>query len=204
MAGVSERPRLQPRRSWLQTTNCGSDSTSPVRLVGNPIHAVALPDATVLAADVVVSCAGEIPHTGWLHGTGLADEHDLGIDEKCTTATPGIYAAGDVTYLRSVGHRAPFRSNAVAQAKIAAASALGLPAQGAPIDDYFWTQILGVAIKIVGPLPLHGPPSHIDGNLTEGSALLTWRHSDGTATIVAYGVRTPLPRLRALAQAPPP
>ncbi|WP_040787042.1 hypothetical protein [Nocardia pneumoniae] len=69
------------------------------------------------------------------------------------TAVPGVYAAGDAAYVRSVGRRSPFWSNAVAQGKVAAASALGLEPRATPIDDYFWTEILGVPIKVSGPLP---------------------------------------------------
>ncbi|WP_253798284.1 NAD(P)/FAD-dependent oxidoreductase [Nocardia amikacinitolerans] len=177
-------------------------ATEFVTLVGDPVSGVALVDGVELTADLVVTCAGEIPNTSWLAGTGLADRNGVGIDEACATTAPGVYAAGDVAYLRAGNRRAPFWSNAVAQAKVAAASALGLQPVGAASDDYFWTEILGISIKVVGALPLIGPPTRVEGSLADGSALLTWHHGAGRATVVAYGIRKPIARLRALAIAP--
>ncbi|MFJ9377200.1 NAD(P)/FAD-dependent oxidoreductase [Streptomyces sp. NPDC101455] len=174
-------------------------------LTGDPVHGVSLPDGTGLTADLVVTCAGETPCTGWLAGTGLADDLGVGIDGFCATGVPGVFAAGDVTYLRADGsgpdRRAPFWSNALAQAKVAAASALGLAPAGAPYDDYFWTEVAGLALKVVGPLPLTGEPTTIEGSVENGRALLTWKHPDGTSTVVAYGIRKPVTALRTLAKA---
>ncbi|MFG3720936.1 NAD(P)/FAD-dependent oxidoreductase [Streptomyces massasporeus] len=108
-------------------------------LTSDPVGGVALPDGTELTADLVVTCAGEVPGVSWLAGTGLADRLGVGIDDACATTVPGVFAAGDVTYLRGDGTRpdlrAPFWSNAVAQGRVAAASALGLPAPGPPQDE---------------------------------------------------------------------
>lgn len=177
-------------------------TTEFVTLVGDPVNGVALPGGEVLTADLVVTCAGEIPNTSWLAGTGLADRNGIGIDDACTTAAPDVYAAGDVAYLRAANKRAPFWSNAVAQARVAAASALGLPAAAAASDNYFWTEILGIAIKVVGPLPVIGAPTSLEGNPADGSALLIWRHGAGGATVVAYGIRKSIAGLRSLADAP--
>ncbi|MEU2541341.1 FAD-dependent oxidoreductase [Streptomyces iakyrus] len=151
----------------------------------------------------MLTCAGEVPSVGWLAGTGLADRLGVGIDDACATTVPGVFAAGDVTYLRGDGtrphRRAPFWSNAVAQGRAAAASALGLPAPGPPRDDYFWTEIAGLAVKVVGPVPLIGEPTSVQGSVADGHALLTWSHADGTSTVVAYGLRKPVAALRALA-----
>ncbi|MDN3028053.1 FAD-dependent oxidoreductase [Streptomyces sp. S.PB5] len=179
-------------------------------LTGDPVSGVALPDGTELTADLVVTCAGEAPCVGWLAGTGLADRLGVGIDDACATTVPGVFAAGDVTYLRGDGtrpdRRAPFWSNAVAQGRAAAASALGLPLPGPAQDDYFWTEVAGLSVKIVGRLPLLGEPTTVQGNMTDGRALLTWSHADGTSTAVAYGLRKPVAALRALAATslPPP
>ncbi|MCW8382503.1 NAD(P)/FAD-dependent oxidoreductase [Streptomyces justiciae] len=178
-------------------------ATGFAALAGNPVHGVALPDGTELTADLVVTCAGEVPCVDWLAGTGLADRLGVGVDDACATTVPGVFAAGDVTYLRGNAtrphRRAPFWSNAVAQGKTAAASALGLPPSGPSQDDYFWTEVAGLSVKIVGHLPLLGEPTTVDGSVTEGRALLTWTHTDGTATAVAYGRRKPITALRHLA-----
>ncbi|MFI8232597.1 NAD(P)/FAD-dependent oxidoreductase [Streptomyces sp. NPDC085900] len=178
-------------------------ATGFATLTGDPVNGVALPDGTELTADLVVTCAGEVPCVGWLTGTGLAGRLGVGIDHACTTSVPGVFAAGDITYLRGHGtrpdRRAPFWSNAVAQGRIAAASALGLPPSESAQDDYFWTEVTGVTVKIVGRLPLLGEPTTAQGSVADGRAVLSWSHADGTSTVVAYGLRKPVAALRALA-----
>jgi NADPH-dependent 2,4-dienoyl-CoA reductase/sulfur reductase-like enzyme len=109
-------------------------ATGFATLTGGPVSGVALPDGTELTADLVVTCAGEVPCADWLAGTGIADRLGVGIDHACATTLPGVFAAGDVTYLRGEGtrpgQRAPFWSNAVAQGRTAVASALGHSASG--------------------------------------------------------------------------
>lgn len=174
----------------------------PVELVGSPIRAVRVPGrAKVLEADLVISCAGDEPSTGWLAGSGLAGPAGVLVDSSCRTDRPGVYAAGDVAIVRGssgAGVRAPFWSNAVAQAKVAAAAMLGKEAPCAPHDEYFWTEVLGLAIKVVGSLPLDGAPEVVAGDLDAG-ALLRWSRPDGRATVVAYGRKIPVGRLRSLA-----
>ncbi|MDV6260104.1 NAD(P)/FAD-dependent oxidoreductase [Rhodococcoides yunnanense] len=172
---------------------------SPVSLAGNPVTGIEVAGRT-LDADLVVTCAGDVPETEWLDGTGIADARGVAIDERCATALPDVFAAGDVAYSRSGSGRAPFWSNAVAQGKVAAASALGLEPTCAPTDDYFWTEIPGLSIKVVGPLPLQGEPTVLEGSVDDGSALLQWNHEDGRTTIVAYGMKKAVGLLRRLAR----
>ena len=177
----------------------------PVTLTGSPVSGVCLPDGTTMNADVVVTCAGDVPAAGWLAGTDLDTAAGVPIDSACATSIPGVFAVGDVTCLaRSDGAtaRAPFWSNAVAQAKVAAASILGLEPPCAALGDYFWTEILGISIKVVGPLPLSGEPEVLAGSIADGDALLRWKHNEGT-TVVAYGRRIGVGRLKALAATPP-
>ncbi|NEE20208.1 FAD-dependent oxidoreductase [Streptomyces sp. SID7499] len=208
----ADQPLERSFGGWLSATITARAAAHGIRfirttgfatLTGDPVGGVALPDGTELTADLVITCAGEVPSVGWLAGTGLADRLGVGIDAACATAVPGVFAAGDVTYLRGDGtrpdRRAPFWSNAVAQGRAAAASALGLPAPGPPQDDYFWTEIAGLAVKAVGPVPVIGEPTSVQGSVADGHALLTWSHPDGTSTVVAYGLRKPVAALRALA-----
>ncbi|WP_280493370.1 NAD(P)/FAD-dependent oxidoreductase [Nocardia asiatica] len=167
-----------------------------VTLADDPICGVILGDGSVSTADLVVTCAGEVPNTSWLDGSGVADERGIGIDHLCATTTAGVYAAGDVAYSIRDGRRAPFWSNAVAQGKVAAASVLGLASSTSATDDYFWTEILGVSIKIVGPLPLVGEPTSVEGSIADGAALLTWKRADMRPTVVAYGIRKSVAALR--------
>jgi NADPH-dependent 2,4-dienoyl-CoA reductase/sulfur reductase-like enzyme len=173
----------------------------PVELIGDPVGGVRI-DGIESTADLVVSCVGEVPGTHWLDGSGIGDGGGVDIDDRCATAVPGVYAAGDVA--RTVGEdglrrRTPFWSNAIAQGRVAAASALDVPARCAPTDDYFWTEVLGLSIKVVGPLPLVGAPTVLEGSVEDGSALLEWTHESGRRTVVAYGMKKAVGLLRRMA-----
>ena len=173
-------------------------ATAPVVPYGDPIEGIAV-DGVAIPADVTVSCVGEVPNCEWLSGTGIADDHGVAVDEQCATAVPGVFAAGDVTFRRDADgtvRRSPFWSHAVAQAKVAAAGALGLEPRCAPHDDYFWTEILGAPVKIVGPLPPAGAPTRVDGSLADASAVLEWDHADGRRTVVAFGAKKSVGWLR--------
>jgi hypothetical protein len=63
---------------------------------------------------------------------------------------------------------------------------------GSARDDYFWTEVTGLTVKIVGRLPLLGEPATAQGSVADGRALLTWSPADGTSTAVAYGLRKPV------------
>ncbi len=185
-------------RSWTFR-----QAESPVELVGDPVHGVRI-DGEVLTADLVVTCAGEVPSTEWLAGSGIADRSGICIDDRCTTSRPDIFAAGDVTWFRGsdgTPRRSPFWSNAIAQGKVAAASALGVEPRCRPTDDYFWTEVAGLSIKVVGPLPLTGEPTVVEGSVEDGSALLEWQHDDGRKTVVAYGIKKAVGVLRRRAAA---
>ncbi|WP_063065820.1 FAD-dependent oxidoreductase [Nocardia violaceofusca] len=141
-------------------------------LAGNPVHGVALDDETELIADVVVTCAGEVPNTAWLNGSGLADVLGVGIDRACTTEFQGVYAAGDVTYLRDTGRRVPFWSNArrarQGRRRLRSGSCgshggirrLFLDRNSRPVDQGGRTSAVD------------RPPDSVEGSLTDGSALL--------------------------------
>lgn len=193
---LSERASSRARQLGVRFVTAG-----PVVLEGDPVSAVRLPDGTSLAADLVVTCAGDVPATGWLDDAGLAGPSGVVVDKDGATAAPGVWAAGDVTCRNTdAGYvRQPFWANAVAQARVAAASILGVEASCAPVDDYFWTEVAGIAVKVIGPLPMVGEPEILEGRLDDEAAVLRWTHHEGRQTVVAWGLRRPLPRLRALA-----
>lgn len=170
---------------------------SSATLVGDPVGAVALGDGTVVGADLVVSCVGDAPVTEWLAGTGLATPLGVEIDAATRTGVPDVYAIGDVAAVRSGGtvRRAPYWANAVTQGRVAAASVLGQDVDDPIVDEYFWTEIAGLSLKVVGPLPLVGAPTTLE-DAGDGRGILAW---DGQ-TVVALGVRRTVPQLRAMAR----
>ncbi len=170
----------------------------PIHLVGDPVEAIRTPDGRVLHADLVITCAGDTPNTEWLAGTGLADPLGVPIAAGAATGVAGVFAAGDVAYVRGARARRPYWSNAAAQGRAAAASILGRT-PGPIEDNYFWTEILGVSIKACGPLPVTGPPEVLEGSADDHHALLQWVDGLGRRTVVAYGVRKSVRLLRTLA-----
>lgn len=170
---------------------------STATLVGDPVGAVALGDGALVEADLVISCAGDVPATDWLAGTGLVTPLGIEIDAAARTTVAGVHAVGDAAAVRSGTsvRRAPYWANAVTQARVAAASVLGQHVDDPIVDDYFWTEIAGVSVKVVGPLPLKGVPTVLE-DAGDGHGVLAW---DGR-TVAALGVRRPVPKLRALAR----
>ncbi|KQO42229.1 NAD(P)/FAD-dependent oxidoreductase [Aeromicrobium sp. Leaf245] len=164
-------------------------------LMGDPVRGVRLDDGEELAADVVVSCVGDEPVTDWLHGSGLETDHGVVIDDHARTSLADVYAAGDVAAVRTPDGavRRPFWANAVAHGRVAAATVLGQPVDTPIVDDYFWSEIAGVSLKVVGSLPVEGEPEVLE-DAGSGHGLLAW----GQSTVVAYGIRRSAPRLRAV------
>lgn len=163
-------------------------------LTGEPVDGVRLDDGEELLADVVVSCVGDEPVTEWLDGSGIELDRGVVIDDQARTSLADVFAAGDVAAVRvdDAVVRGPFWANAVTQGRVAAASILGQPVDDPVVDPYFWTEIAGLAIKVVGPLPLDGEPRVLE-DAGEGKVLLAW----GSSTVVAFGIRRSVPRLRA-------
>ncbi|MEG9227364.1 NAD(P)/FAD-dependent oxidoreductase [Aeromicrobium sp. Sec7.5] len=167
---------------------------SGAELVGEPVRGVRLEDGEVLVADVVVSCVGDEPVTDWLRDSGLEIDGGVVIDDRARTSLPDVYAAGDAVVVRTGDGivRAPFWANAVTQGRVVAASILGQPVEDPIVDHYFWTEIAGTAIRVVGPVPLVGDPEVLE-DAGSGSGLLAW----GSSSVVAYGIRRSVPKLRA-------
>lgn len=170
---------------------------SAVTLIGSPVHGVRLDDGTTREADVVVSCVGDVPAADWLAGTPLESPLGVEIDAQARTAIPGVLAAGDIAAVRRdrVVTRGPFWANAVAQGRVAAGSILGRPHENDVTDHYFWTEIAGVSLKAVGPLPLVGAPTVLE-DAGDGAGLYAWEGP----SVVAFGINRSLPRLRKTAR----
>ena len=169
---------------------------SAVSLHGDPVDGVRFDGGSVLRADVVVSCVGDLPETGWLGPSAMGTACGVPIDRAARTSVPQVWAAGDVTCRVQGGStlRQPFWANAVTQGRVAAASILGQPIDDPIHDDYFWTDIAGTSLKAVGQLPLPGVPRMVE-DAGGGDGVLAW----GDDAVVAVGVRRPAAQLRRMA-----
>lgn len=166
---------------------------SAVRLHGSPVRGVELDDGSVLEADVVVTCAGDVPETAWLEGSGVAGPQGVPVDASCRTRRDDVWAAGDVAapVVDGASVRRPLWANAVTQGRVAAASMLGHEVDAPVLDDYAWTEVAGTSVKVVGRLPCSGTPRVLEES-ADGGRLLAF----GSDTVAAVGLRRPVPRLR--------
>ncbi|WP_306320181.1 MULTISPECIES: NAD(P)/FAD-dependent oxidoreductase [unclassified Streptomyces] len=158
-----------------------------------------------VAADVVVTAAGDLPNTEWLAGSGLPLDRGLLVDGTLTVA-PGIVAAGDVVAWRDGGAsaRTPLWTHALDQAT-AAASALLNPGTAAKYRarPYFWTEQFGLAVKVCGTIPADARPTVLDGSYADRRLLLQWEAHETPVAAATVNHRMPITRLRRLATAAP-
>jgi NADPH-dependent 2,4-dienoyl-CoA reductase/sulfur reductase-like enzyme len=119
------------------------------------VERVVLSDGTGVEADLVVVGVGVAPACGWLAGSGLDLADGVVCDATCSTAVPGVVAAGDVARwhnpLFGVDMRVEHWTNAAEQAAAAAAALLagGRAEPFAPVP-YFWSDQYDVKIQYVG------------------------------------------------------
>jgi 3-phenylpropionate/trans-cinnamate dioxygenase ferredoxin reductase component len=166
---------------------------------------VVLADGSLVLADVVISAIGDAPNTEWLESSGLLTDGELRVDSRGRLA-PDVVAAGDVAAIPAEhGHaRLPLWTSAIEQAKVAAQALLrGDEAPELDYQQYFWTDLFGLAIKACGPLPVQGHPEYSEGDPAKEPALMRWQNAGGTGTAVSINYRMPIPRLRALSRQSP-
>jgi NADPH-dependent 2,4-dienoyl-CoA reductase/sulfur reductase-like enzyme len=159
------------RGVFIQVAPAGVRVDEPGRLLAT--------DGKMLAeADLVVTAAGDVPNTEWLHGSGIPLDGGVVIDSACRVA-PNIVAAGDVVSVRARDGRAmrsPHWWSALSQAKIAAATLLGRTSTDlvGSAPPFFWTEVFGLKIRMAGQLPPVGDPTVLEGSIAERCALLVW------------------------------
>ena len=94
---------------------------------------VALPDGSILPADMYLSVVGVDPNLGFLGGSGIELGQGVLVDATMQSSLPGIYAAGDVAEANDclTGKRQinAIQPNAVDQGRIAALNMAGRPAR---------------------------------------------------------------------------
>ena len=203
-------PLVRQLGSYLSGIFTAAARTSGLRIVRGPkarlirsgtAPQVALADGTVLEADLLVSAIGDVPNIEWLEGSGLLTGGVLGVDSR-GRVRPDIVAAGDVAFFPTQRglSRVPLWTSAIDQAKAAAVGLLlGDDAPPLEFQPYFWTEAFGLSLKSVGFTPVERAPDFQEQGADADSALLRWKHADGSGTAAAINYRIPIPKLRRLA-----
>lgn len=170
-----------------------------VEILGSPATGVRTDGELVHEADIVITAVGDIPNVEWLDGSGVRTSPGVLIDAR-GFVTENIGAAGDVaaTSDGTRPRRSPNWTNAVVQAGTVARNLVtGEPSPIVP-DPYHWTEQFGVDLKISGQMNCEGEPEVVTGEPESGSALVRWRHRDGTYTAAALNYRVPIVKLKRL------
>ncbi|WP_280447494.1 NAD(P)/FAD-dependent oxidoreductase [Nocardia cyriacigeorgica] len=153
-----------------------------------------------VAADVVITAAGECPNVEWLAGSGLEIDGGLVVDERLAAA-PGVVAAGDVIVRRQGSRivRTPLWTNALEQATVAAATLLD-PQNASPYRErpYFWTEQFGLSIKVCGTIPPDQDPVVVAGDRSVGELVLQWWDGEVPVAAATVNHRMPIAKLRRL------
>jgi ferredoxin-nitrite reductase len=87
------------------------------------VTGLTLADGRSFDADVVIVSTGIQPNTEWVKRSGIPCNRGILVDDRMQTRTPGVYAAGDAVEWR--GQVVGLWTNAIEQAKVAAANAVG-------------------------------------------------------------------------------
>ncbi|HWH27989.1 MAG TPA: FAD-dependent oxidoreductase [Mycobacteriales bacterium] len=122
---------------------------------GGRVTGVRLDDGGVLPADLVVVGVGAAPCTGWLDGSGLAVDDGV-VCDGALRAAPGVFVAGDVARVRDGDRdlRVEHWTSAAEQGALAGANAVastaGEPLRTASPVPYFWSDVYGSRVQLVG------------------------------------------------------
>jgi 3-phenylpropionate/trans-cinnamate dioxygenase ferredoxin reductase component len=147
------------------------------------VRTVLLADGTELAADLVLVGIGVLPRTELAQQLGIECENGIAVDRHARTSRSGVVAAGDCTV--QPGPHGPVRlesvHNAVAQAKVAAATLAGRqrPAGEAP---WFWSDQADLKLQIAGLSAGHDD-FVVRGDL-DGERFAVLYYRDGALTAV--------------------
>lgn len=139
-------------------------------LVGDThVREVVLASGESIPADFVIVGIGVEPNTDLAHGSGLAVEDGVRIDDQARTSDPDIVAAGDCTSHHNPRYGRRIRlesvSSAGEQAKVAAATMCG-KAKDITALPWFWSDQYDLKLQIAGlntgydEIVLSGDPEH--------------------------------------------
>jgi 3-phenylpropionate/trans-cinnamate dioxygenase ferredoxin reductase subunit len=117
------------------------------------VTGVRLAGGRVIACDAVVVGIGIIPNAELAREAGLAIDNGIVVDAEARTSDPAIFAIGDVTHrpmpLYARMHRLESVSNALEQAKQAAAAITGRPAPPHEVT-WNWSDQYDVKLQLAG------------------------------------------------------
>ncbi|MFE6860468.1 NAD(P)/FAD-dependent oxidoreductase [Nocardia sp. NPDC057668] len=136
---------------------CGA-GVSELLTADDTVRGVRLTDGTEIDADLVVVGVGSTPVTEWLADSGIdlldpADGGGIRTDATGRTATPDVWAAGDVAaWLLDDGRtkRVEHWTNAGEQAQLLVAAMLGAEAPAAVRVPYVWSDQYDTKIQVLG------------------------------------------------------
>ncbi|MGV9415364.1 NAD(P)/FAD-dependent oxidoreductase [Nocardia sp. NPDC003693] len=136
---------------------CGA-GVSELLTADDAVRGVRLTDGTQIDADLVVVGVGSTPVTEWLADSGIdlldpADGGGVRTDATGRTATPDVWAAGDVAaWLLDDGRtkRVEHWTNAGEQAQLLVAAMLGTEAPAAVRVPYVWSDQYDTKIQVLG------------------------------------------------------
>ncbi|HWP35298.1 MAG TPA: FAD-dependent oxidoreductase, partial [Thermodesulfobacteriota bacterium] len=114
------------------------------------VAGLALADGRWFEAELIVVSTGIVPNVDWVKRAGLACRRGLVVDDRMRTSADAVYAAGDVAEWR--GRVVGLWRHAVEQARVAAASAVGRPAEfdgAVPVTVLKWP---GLPVASIGEI----------------------------------------------------
>lgn len=191
--------------SWLQSI--GVDCRWGVdleRVTGNPgswkLHSS---DGSELVCDVLVSAVGAVPVTNWLEGTGLLTDGSLICSDEGRVIAEGaehtdIFAIGDVaTHRNAAGHLYRTESwTAAADSGARLAERLAGQPVSAAEPPYFWTDVAGRKVQVLGTPSRDGVISVEFENPARGAVLYKVTAEDGTAGWIGVNAQPKIAMLR--------
>jgi NADPH-dependent 2,4-dienoyl-CoA reductase/sulfur reductase-like enzyme/ferredoxin len=157
---VQRSGRLLPReldgrgselvRRYVEGLGIGVElGTAPAAVEGNGgASALALADGRRLPLDLLVVCAGITPNVDLARAAGLAVRRGVLVDEHMRTSDEAIFAAGDVAEV--AGEVRGLWPNAVAEAEVAAANAVGASRRYEAAPPVAVLKGIGLAVTSVG------------------------------------------------------
>jgi NADPH-dependent 2,4-dienoyl-CoA reductase/sulfur reductase-like enzyme len=154
-----------------------------VRAIGGT--QVLLDSGETLPADLVLAGVGMERNTALAAAAGLALEGGIVVDAFGETATPGVYAAGDVAAFWHPGYGRRMRLESWHHAQdhgVAVGRAMAGQRQPYDATPRFWTTQYGVDIQVLG-LPAEAVETVVRGDVA--ARKFTALHLDGAGQVVA-------------------